>query len=327
MSIARKFAVKATCAGLIVASSVAVSTTAYAASVKQVRIFGDSLSDTGNLFGVIGAPPAPYANGRFSNGPIWVDQLQARNPRVGYQSRAVGGALASTNVVTDNAFEAQLATPSGGIQPIPGVDGLAAQIAGYAGPHGNARTTAHVVWAGANDILFPELSLDPNTLVQSAVAGVIEGVQMLASKGAGNIVVGNLPDMGLTAFGRSDAALGAQLTAASTGFNQLLALELSKLSFETETVDIFALFNDATANPGDFGIGNLTDACFDANAGSVCSTPGEYLFWDDVHPTQLGQSLIADTFRDKIRPVPLPPALLMLISALAVVSITRGVRR
>lgn len=49
---------------------------ATAASFTGINVFGDSLVDTGNLFNVAGIPPSPpYAQGRFSNGSIWVDNL------------------------------------------------------------------------------------------------------------------------------------------------------------------------------------------------------------------------------------------------------------
>src|SRR5262245_14581793 len=45
--------------------------------LTEVVVFGDSLSDTGNLFlasgGTVATPP--YFNGRFSNGPVWVEVL------------------------------------------------------------------------------------------------------------------------------------------------------------------------------------------------------------------------------------------------------------
>ena len=49
-----------------------------AASVfSQIYAFGDSLSDNGNVFAAtgMGFPPAPYAQGRFSNGPVWAENL------------------------------------------------------------------------------------------------------------------------------------------------------------------------------------------------------------------------------------------------------------
>ena len=53
---------------------------AQAGPYSDLIIFGDSLSDTGNVFIVTGgALPSqsagPYAGGRFSNGPLWVETL------------------------------------------------------------------------------------------------------------------------------------------------------------------------------------------------------------------------------------------------------------
>src|SRR5262245_61575441 len=50
---------------------------ANSAPFSRIVVFGDSLSDTGNFFHLTGGlvPPSPYANGRFSNGPLWVEYL------------------------------------------------------------------------------------------------------------------------------------------------------------------------------------------------------------------------------------------------------------
>ena len=51
---------------------------------SEMIVFGDSLSDTGNVHtastaqGLIPDPPPPYFDGRLSNGPIWVDRLAER---------------------------------------------------------------------------------------------------------------------------------------------------------------------------------------------------------------------------------------------------------
>ena len=55
---------------------------AQAAAYSQLVAFGDSLSDTGNVFAVTGTPVPPYYDGNYSNGPVWVDRLaQKRWPR------------------------------------------------------------------------------------------------------------------------------------------------------------------------------------------------------------------------------------------------------
>src|SRR6476661_7230076 len=53
-------------------------------SFQDPVVLGDSLSDNGNTFSRAGQPQAPYYNGRWSNGPNWVDYLSqlARIPDV-----------------------------------------------------------------------------------------------------------------------------------------------------------------------------------------------------------------------------------------------------
>jgi phospholipase/lecithinase/hemolysin len=53
-----------------------------AAGIERLYVFGDSLSDTGNVYRATGRttpPDPPYFRGRFSNGPVWVEHLGARS--------------------------------------------------------------------------------------------------------------------------------------------------------------------------------------------------------------------------------------------------------
>ena len=68
-------------------------------------VFGDSLSDSGNIFAATGGliPGPPYFNGRFSNGPIWVEHLA---PALGFPfddatDFAFGGAESGAASPTD----------------------------------------------------------------------------------------------------------------------------------------------------------------------------------------------------------------------------------
>src|SRR6188472_1030511 len=52
---------------------------ASGAMVDKFWVFGDSLSDVGNTYAAAGAPLSPpYSNGRYSNGPVWHEQLADR---------------------------------------------------------------------------------------------------------------------------------------------------------------------------------------------------------------------------------------------------------
>ena len=55
----------------------ASSSSALAAPFTKLIVFGDSLSDNGNLLGLTGglAPASPYFQGHASNGPVAVEYL------------------------------------------------------------------------------------------------------------------------------------------------------------------------------------------------------------------------------------------------------------
>src|SRR5574338_599415 len=70
---------------------VLIAAAAYGAPFTNLFFFGDSLSDTGNVYSVtsllnaatLGLVPVqplspPYFNGRFSNGPLWTEQVATR---------------------------------------------------------------------------------------------------------------------------------------------------------------------------------------------------------------------------------------------------------
>src|ERR1700737_3669549 len=51
-------------------------TPAYASDpweYQHLVVFGDSLSDNGNSLALFHLPPPPYFDGRWTNGPNWVD--------------------------------------------------------------------------------------------------------------------------------------------------------------------------------------------------------------------------------------------------------------
>ena len=49
-----------------------------------IAAFGDSWTDTGNVFSLLGLPPSPpYFSARLSNGPVWLERLADRRPDAG----------------------------------------------------------------------------------------------------------------------------------------------------------------------------------------------------------------------------------------------------
>lgn len=264
---------------------------------SQMFVFGDSLSDDGNIFALTqGAvpPTPPYFNGRFSNGPVWVEYLA---PTLGLTFNsandvALGGATTGTQNV-------------GNIPGIPPLPGLQQQIDGFTAANLTADPNAiYVVYAGANDYLGAG-----TTDVTSVVNNLSTAITKLAAVGARNFMVPNLPNLGLLPGPSNQGPLVQQgLSLLSTAHNTTLAANLAGLeqnpNINIIPVNVFSLFNNAIANPAAFGFTNVTNNIvpgagvdpslrgFTIPAGV---NPDQYLFWDFVHPTSRSHFFVSDT--------------------------------
>jgi len=264
---------------------------------SQMFVFGDSLSDDGNIFNLTqgAVPPSPpYFNGRFSNGPVWVEYLAptlalTANPTNNF---ALGGSTTGTQNV-------------GNIPGLPNFPALQQQIDGFTATNQNAdRNALYVIYAGANDYLGAGTT-DLTTVVNNLSTAVTK----LAAVGAKNFMVPNLPNLGLLPGPASRGQLVQQgLTLITTAHNTNLAASLAALeqnpNINIIPVDVFTLFSSAIANPAAFGFTNVTNnivpgAGVDPSVGGFTIPPGinpnQYLFWDLVHPTTSAHSFVANT--------------------------------
>jgi phospholipase/lecithinase/hemolysin len=257
---------------------------ANAAAFSQMYTFGDSLVDNHNVFqytdGALPPSQLGYYNGRFTNGPVWVDYL-ADDLGIQQTNYAFGGATTGTY----NTIELP---PKFGTLP-----GLTAQVQSFMADYPQADENGlYVIWAGANDYLGGGVK---NPL--QPVNNLVSTVDSLASIGAKNFLVVNLPDLGNT-----PTTYG---TPYSGGLNYLTGLHNSALS-ETLTalnqqqpnlkitlLDSNSLFNRVIGSPGEFGFTNVTDSCLNLTAKTICSNPDEYLMWDYIHPTTSAHRIIA----------------------------------
>ena len=123
----------------------AIDTTAKAQPGYDLFVFGDSLSDIGQLFQKTGLPPAPYFNGRFSNGPLAVETL-ASDLGVNISLNtdfAIGGAYSGRQNVNDTAT-----VKFGGV--LDQIDQFKAKAATL----GADAQDLYFIWAGGNDFLI-----------------------------------------------------------------------------------------------------------------------------------------------------------------------------
>jgi len=292
----------------------------YAASpYSEIYVFGDSLSDPGNVFVVTGEqsvrpfnadniPDAPYARGghHFSNGKTWVEQLSADLKLKG----GTGPAL-RTSAFTNYAFGAARARMTG-------VMDLSSQVGLFLSTTQGAipADALYSVFVGGNDVRDATATFfdvffttgDPvvaqlaaEAVVGEAVQSIADNIVLLSSLGATHYLVPNVPDIGVTPAIQS---LGPQAVAVATGlsagFNAALETTLinleNGLGVQITRLNVFKLINDAVADPDIADLVNVTEPCITplVRKGAFCNKPDDYLFWDGIHPTRAGHDYLAE---------------------------------
>jgi phospholipase/lecithinase/hemolysin len=265
---------------VVVAAGWVAPMASRADGLTAVVAYGDSLSDNGNLFSHVGLPGPPYYQGRASNGPVTVELLAAmlHTPLADY-------AWAGATTGVGNGLDMGSQTAIGYLS----LPGMLTELAGYPLPPAAAiPSTLFFVWGGANDF-------EANGSPLVAAGNIIGIVTALQAAGAQNIVVPNLPDLGLT----PEFYGSAVATQFSLVFNAALK---AGLPGGVTQFDTYSLLNTIVSNPGAYGFTNVTDACFTGT--TLCANPNEYLFFDDVHPTTAADAILAANIRGALAPEP-----------------------
>lgn len=248
---------------------------------SAIHVLGDSLSDTGRTSAVLtllsgtAFPPPPFAPGRMSNGPVWIEHFAPMVRRSYEPLNNFSWAGANTGHI--NVFAAGL----------PGMLDELAELLASPGPLD--PKALYIVFGGANDFFRIFRGEPPENVIPSGVMNLIEIVTTLHTAGAKNIVVIDLPNIGRTPRALSGGpAASAGATYLSTLFNGLLDNALNNLPFPTVRVSAFNLINQFAAQPHKFGFTNVTSP-------GILDLPNSdtYLFWDDVHPATRGHRYLA----------------------------------
>jgi outer membrane lipase/esterase len=287
-----------------------------AAHAGNFYVFGDSLSDNGNIPKLIGAnyPPPPYYDNHFSNGPVWAEYFPGLTG-LGFKASndyAVGGAFAGPiSVLGFNVSNLEnLPSPIGAgfATPLPSFLQEVQSFQATGTRFGNSDVVG--VWVGANEY-FAALALieygleTPGVAIPQAVAQVAaqttQGIDQLTALGARRFVVFTLPDLGLTPlFNSSGATTIAEADELSEQHG--VALENAVAGIHARTganlilINEQQLFSELLANPALYGKTNTTAACIDTPSCVSASTAvqNQYVFWDTVHPTTGTHLLVAE---------------------------------
>lgn len=278
---------------------------------NRIFVFGDSLQDNGNVSRTLGAPNAPYMEGRFSNGPVASEHLadyfeQQAGHRVQVCNFAHGGALTSGH------------NPKALLKPH--ALSVTEQIDVFKSRfHRFDENDLVLIDGGGNNLFFaiydepPYFNLPAMFRIASDIAHITDE---LIKYGAQNLVVWNVPDVSVTPtfnvmrfptwlINFLKKIYHHQVTRQNRKITESVHQLQKKYTHAwIQLFDAYTFLNHVIEDPAAFGFENTTDPCVDSFGGfnlqgeiqhdiPVNQDPETHLFWDWVHPTAKGQTLIA----------------------------------
>ena len=273
---------------------------------SDIFIFGDSMSDTGNLASIIGDFPPAYYNNRMSNGPVAVEIL---GERLGLRTDA------SLYLINQNAGTnyAVASAKAGGNRALD----LDTQVNAFLSAHGFSapQDALYVMFIGGNDVRGAR-DLDDNRLAEDVLKTAAENIRWninkLVSSGAQFFVVMNSIDMGSIpeALRLDDPALSPRTTKLTQRFNRFLKKNIhdieDDLGMEIAEFNSFKFLRRVIERAESFGFRNTREPCFffstltfhpDCNFGK---NSNDFLFFDEKHPTDRGHKLIGNALFEAV---------------------------
>lgn len=292
-----------------------ISTLGQATTLSKMVVFGDSLSDNGNLYEYMKhqlPTSPPYFDGRFTNGPVWIEKFAEyyypENTSEHLLDYAFGGSGVSEDDDEDD-FEAGA------------LFNLTREVDSYLLSHHDMANdqSLYIFWMGSNNyIALPD---DANKTVLAVNDGIQKEIERLISKGAKYFMIMTVPDLGRTP-GAVDFDAVNFLTDITNQHNSLLNQRVNQLQAkypQTQFIffDVNRTFLEALDEPEIYGFTNITGTCYEAAmvqpssktilkmAASIRSTSNHacdgYLFFDIIHPTAAAHAYIADKAQELVR--------------------------
>ncbi|HDR9588711.1 TPA: SGNH/GDSL hydrolase family protein [Burkholderia stabilis] len=268
------------------------------ARVNKLIVFGDSLSDTQNMFNASQwklPNGTSWHAGRFSNGPVWAEYV-ANTLRLPLYNWAIGGAATDQYLV---------------------VPGLVQQIDSWREYMGRApdyrpANTLFAVFAGGNDLV------NYGRTPEQAANAVRNGLERLAAAGATRILLVTLPDVSrapVFATRTDTASVAAQVTDYNRRLVDAAAAVRARYgaTLRLEVFDAYAPFADLLSHPAQYDFDDAKRSCLDIPKPSSltyltaqtpradCRDPARFVFWDTLHPTTRTHAWLAERITPFVR--------------------------
>ena len=272
---------------------------------SQIVAFGDSMSDTGNLFrftqavGGLGMPMAPSNHGRFSNGVVALEVLanQLQLPLTNYCFS--GGHSGKGNLLPFWSWQ----------------KGMLFQIDEYhrtlqaRGETRNDPDALYFLWAGPNDH-FTGLSMYTSQTGRTMAANYLKALRAMHARGSRHFFIPLMPDLSLTpqssAFDKEDSSYRDQARRRSDEGRTEMLKVIGQARAELPGIDIkvfdtLAYMREQYVKIQAEGY-NVTESCYSSKSvggkmvKTVCADPDKYLFWDKNHPTDWASRVLGSEF-------------------------------
>jgi phospholipase/lecithinase/hemolysin len=293
---------------LAIVFGICVSLQAYA--LNSIIVFGDSLSDNGNLYEYMQhqlPESPPYYKGHFSDGCVWIERVArmyyGKEMKAHFLDYAFGGAGV---MLPEEEDEDVLFT-------------FKKEIDSYLMTHDDKAdpNALFVVWIGANNYLG--LSEDKEETLNSVLLGLKINVKRLIDAGAKHILIVNLPDLGIIPAARAFNAVDL-LKYYSAEHNARLINMVNNFKVQYPDVewidlDVYAKLHDVLEHQENYEFDNVKDPCLSMTASMNKLIPSrstvlnmassdmhtnapeagckKYLFFDLVHPTAQAHIMLA----------------------------------
>lgn len=283
----------------------------HAQSFSKIVSFGDSWSDTGNVNELTGGfyPStlvAPYANGRYTNGEVWVEYLAT------YLGVSKPVASRTSTVGTNFAYaDARLDDDSRQVGPWRILE-VGGQVNNYLSRFTPSGSELFTFFAGGNDIA----TYDPDLSDEIARLGGYVG--SIYAAGGRDFLIANMPD-----FGKFGGYTGnTTLSLASSNYNSLLDAQLATLRLTYSDArfyeaDFHGVLEKVYANPAAYNFNPaLKDISYTEHEFYKRQDLGNYMWIDDLHPTTKLHDLFAKEAYNAIM-VPEPSVLALCLPGAA----------
>lgn len=263
--------------------STLVSFLALSASVvsafNKIVAYGDSYTDNGNDYLHSGFPSTPpYWEGRFSNGPTWLEYVDEKLTGIDIVNVCNGGSTLN-NADVYSAFNGWI---------VPGFQQqvLTTYVNG-------TSEDLYLLFHGHNDMFSlarPDLYniVNKNYTKEAAAANFVKGAELLVNMyGAKNFLIINLSPFDQWPAVPEDKK--QQVGQTVVDFNSLVK-DMTPKALPNATVnflDLHSWMEGKLAHPESLGLETSNGPCvWGIGNTTACKDPEKHFFWDSYHPSK-----------------------------------------